>query len=115
MALSAIVAASSCGGLRFANPPCSLPSRPRLQAPEEVDHGRADLQRPFLLGPMTAAPQHDRRPKLGNEYRLLGNGLLKHGDEHVTFAHNVERRTRHRRSSKGSEQFPAGIDVAPPA
>src|ERR1700758_4738117 len=105
MALSAIVVASSHDGSRFANPPCPLPSRPLLQAPDEVDHGGTDLQRTFLLGPMTAARQRDRRPELWNEYRLLGNGLLKHGDEHVAFAHNVERRSRHHRSGKGSEQL----------
>src|ERR1700724_3204941 len=37
-----------------------------LQAPKEVTHGSADLRRTFLLGPMAAARQHDRRPELGN-------------------------------------------------
>src|SRR5262249_25998921 len=48
---------------------------PRLQAPKEVDHGSADLRRTFLLGPMAAARQHDRRPELGNHCRLLCDRL----------------------------------------
>src|SRR3984893_12645770 len=43
----------------------------RLQAPKKLDHGGADLRRTFLLGPMSAARQHDRRPELRNERRLV--------------------------------------------
>src|SRR5262249_40096781 len=62
--------------------------RLHLQLPKEVDHGGVDLRSAFLLGPMSAAWQHNRWPELWNECRLPGNGLLKHDDKHVAVAHN---------------------------
>src|SRR5882762_11027353 len=84
----------------------------RLQAAKEVDHGSADLRRTLLLGPMTAARQHDRRPELGNHCRLLGNKLGIDGGDKIPVAGHVERGNGHRRSGKGSQQLPAAIDVA---
>src|SRR5215831_1924031 len=89
--------------------------RLHLQLPKEVDHGGVDLRSAFLLGPMSAAWQHNRWPELWNECRLPGNGLLKHDDKHVAVAHNVERRNGYSRPIKGGHEFPAAIDIAPPA
>src|SRR5215469_18218078 len=86
-----------------------------LQAPKELDHGGADLRRAFLLGPMSAARQHDRRPELGNHCRLLGNELGKDSGCKIPVARHVERRNGHLRSDKRSQQLPAAIDIAPPA
>src|SRR5262252_7368912 len=80
-----------------------------LQLPKEVDHGGADLGSAFLLGPMSAAWQHNRWPELRNEYRLLGNVLLEHGDNEVAVARNVECRNGYRRSSKGGHELPAAV------
>jgi hypothetical protein len=85
-----------------------------LQLPKEVDHGGAYLRSTFLLGPMSATRQHHRWPELWNECRLLGYGLLKHGDKHVAVAHNIERRNGYRRSIKGGHELPAAVDIAPP-
>ena len=63
---------------------------------------------------MSATRQHHRWPELWNECRLLGYGLLKHGDKHVAVAHNVERRNGYRRSIKGGHELPAAVDIAPP-
>ncbi len=41
--------------------------------------------REILLGPMSAAWQHNRR-KRWNKYRLPGNGLFKHGGNEVALA-----------------------------
>src|SRR5580693_6572807 len=72
----------------------------RLQAPKKIDHGSADLRRTFLLGPMAAARQHDRWPKLGSHRRLLRNGRRKGGGDKIPVAHHVERRNGHLGSGK---------------
>ena len=63
---------------------------------------------------MAAARQHDRRPELGNQCRLLRNVRRKSGGDKIALAHHVERGNGHRCSGKGSQQLPAAIDVAPP-
>src|SRR5271163_4775938 len=85
-------------------------SHPRLHAPKEVDHGSADLRRAFLLGPMAAARQHDGRPELGNQCRLLRNGRSKGGGDEIALAHHVERGNGYLCAGKGSQQLPAAID-----
>ena len=62
-----------------------LSSRIFAIASKEVDHGRADLGRALLLGPMSTARQHHRWS--WNERRLAAHGLLKgNGDKHVALA-----------------------------
>src|SRR5229473_116778 len=99
----------------FIGPPGDGHLQQRLQLPKEVDYGGAYLRSTFLLGPMSATRQHHRWTELWNEYRLLGNGLLKHGDNEVAVARDVKRRNGDRRPIKGGQEFPAAIDVAPPA
>src|SRR6266567_3295028 len=98
----------------FIGPPGDGHLQQRLQAPKKVDHGGADLRRTFLLGPMAATRQHDRRPELWNQCRLLRDGRSKGGGDKIALAHHVERGNGHLCSSKGSKQLPAAIDVAPP-
>ena len=86
----------------------------RLQLSKEVDHGGADLRRTFLLGPMSATRQHDRRPELGDPCRLPGDVLGKSGGDKIAVTRHVERGNGHRRTSEGSQQFPAAIYIAPP-
>src|SRR3984885_8299500 len=87
---------------------------PRLQASKEVDHRGADLWRAFLLGPMSATRQHDRRPEFWDQCRLLRDLLGENGGDEIAVARHVKRRNDHRRASEGSQQLPAAIDVAPP-
>ena len=63
---------------------------------------------------MTAALKHDRRPELGNHCRLLDNKLGIGSDDKIPVARDVECWNGHCRSSKGSQQLPAAIDVAEP-
>src|SRR6266849_3277849 len=85
----------------FIGPPGDGHLQQRLQAPKEVDHGSADLRCTFLLGPMTAASKHDRRPELGHHCRLLANKLGICSDDKIPLARDVERRNGHRCSVKG--------------
>src|ERR1700730_17611395 len=85
-----------------------------LKAPKEVDHCGADLSSAFLLGPMSAARQHDRGPELGDQCRLLRDVLGENGGDKIALARHVQRGNGHRRSGERSHQLPAAIDVAPP-
>src|SRR5277367_5422164 len=76
---------------------------PRLQASKEVDHGGADFRRTFLLGPMSATRQHDRRPKFWDQGRLLRDVLRIHGGDKIAVTRHVKRGNAHRRTSEGSQ------------
>src|SRR5580704_12487314 len=60
-----------------------------LQAPKEVDHRGTDLWRTFLLGPMTTAREHYRRPELGDQYRLCRDVLGENGGDKIPVTRHV--------------------------
>src|ERR1700723_2628016 len=76
---------------------------PRLQASKKVDHGGVDLRRTFLLGPMSATRQHDRRPKFWDPCRLLRDILGIHGGNKIAVTRHVKRGNGHGRTSEGSQ------------
>src|ERR1700730_13731142 len=88
----------------FIGPPGDGHLQQRLKAPKEVDHCGADLSSAFLLGPMSAARQHDRGPELGDQCRLLRDVLGENGGDKIVVARPVKCGNGHRRSGEGTPQ-----------
>ena len=88
----------------------------QLEAPEKVDHRGIDLLRPLLLGPVTAAREHERLLKVRDELRQIGNELVHtaEGDHQIPVSGDVERGHGHARSGKRREEFPVAVDIAVP-
>jgi len=88
----------------------------QLKTPEEVEHRGIDCLRPLLLGPVTAAREHERPPEAGDELRQIGNELVHpaEGDHQVPVPGDVECRYVYARPGKGREKFPVAVNITIP-
>src|SRR5262245_39134189 len=86
------------------------------EASEKVHHRGIDLRRPFLLGPVAAAGEHDGPAQGRDESRQIRDELVHapEGEDEVPVTGHIERGNRDPRASEWRQQFPVPVDIAVP-